>query len=119
MEANRGIRIVAAVCILLAGLSTAAPARVIYVEDDAAGANDGSSWTNAFVHLQGALAVAKSGDEIRVAQGLYRPDREARVVRGHGSIIETDPSAGPYAEFRLMSGVTIKGGFAGLGVEEP
>ena len=34
----------------------------IYVDADAVGANDGSSWTDAFIHLQDALAVATSGD---------------------------------------------------------
>jgi len=53
---------------------------VIYVDDDAAGANNGSSWANAFNYLQDALEVAESGDEIRVAQGTYKPDRGAGIT---------------------------------------
>jgi hypothetical protein len=54
--------------------------KIIYVDDDAAGANDGSSWTDAYEYLQDGLADANSADkpvEIRVAQGIYRPDRSA------------------------------------------
>ena len=46
---------------------------IIYVDADANGLNDGSSWTDAFNDLQGALSVALPGDKIRVAQGTYKP----------------------------------------------
>ena len=75
-----------------------APAEIIYVDDDdAAGANNGSSWADAFVYLQDALAVAQPGDEIRVAQGLYRPDQSARVPVRHGDGGEIGPSGLPTA----------------------
>ena len=45
----------------------------MYVDDTAAGANDGATWCDAYTDLQVALGVAVSGDEIRVAQGIYRP----------------------------------------------
>jgi len=56
--------------------------RIIYVDDDANGLNDGSSWQNAYNFLQDAL-TATSGCgprfycEIRVARGIYRPDQGA------------------------------------------
>jgi hypothetical protein len=52
---------------------------VIYVDDDAAGANNGSSWVDAYRYLQDALAAARLTDkpvEIHVAQG--RPGRCGR-----------------------------------------
>ncbi len=123
METKRRIRMVMAVCTLLAGLSGAAPGKIIYVDDDAAGANDGSSWANAFVRLQLAIALAEAGDEIRVAQGLYKPDpywsippagREPR-----GGSVEVAPKTTASTSFRLTGGVAIRGGFAGVGAEDP
>ena len=72
--------------------------RVIYVNSQAVGANDGMSWTDAYANLQDALTVASAGDEIWVATGVYTPDR------GTGDRM---------ARFRLVDGVAIYGGFAG------
>jgi hypothetical protein len=58
-----------------------------YVDVDAtAGANDGSSWSDAFIELQDALDVAFPGDSIWVAEGIYVPvgasrDSSFRVSR--------------------------------------
>jgi predicted outer membrane repeat protein len=87
--------------------------KTIYVDDDAAGANDGSSWTDAYKFLQDALADAISADkpvEIRVAQGIYRPDRIASEPNGTGDRTAT---------FQLISSVALKGGYAGLGQADP
>ena len=46
---------------------------VIYVDDSASGANDGSSWADAFTDLQDALAIAVPPDQVWVAEGVYRP----------------------------------------------
>ena len=84
---------------------------VYYVDDDATGKNDGSSWANAYVYLQDALADANSAQkpvEIRVAQGTYTPDCGNGYIRGD---IE--------AKFFLKTGVTLKGGFAGIGADDP
>lgn len=58
--------------LLLASLP-AASAAVIYVNHAATGANNGSSWTDAFLSLQSAIATSVSGDQIWVAQGTYVP----------------------------------------------
>ena len=71
---------------------------VIYVKWDATGANDGTSWDDAYTDLQDALATAVSGDEIWVAAGIYIP-----------TSISTDREA----TFQLIEGVDVYGGFAG------
>src|SRR4030042_6051166 len=84
------------------------PGTIHYVDDDATGANDGSCWEEAFVYLQDALAAAHYGDEILVAQGIYKPDQGSGVTTGDRE-----------ATFQLINGVTIKGGYAGLGEPDP
>ena len=82
-------------------------AKIIYVDDDANGLNDGTSWTKAYNYLQDALADANSSAkpvEIRVAQGIYKPDQGVGQTPGNRD-----------ATFQLINGVTIKGGYAGTG----
>ena len=94
----------------LAG-ATARGQTVWYVDDSSTnGLNDGSSWTDAFTELQSALAVAQAGDEIRVAQGIYRPDFDVNS-NGHTGDRE--------ATFQLLDGVRLYGGYAGFGAPVP
>lgn len=85
-------------------------ADVIYVDIDATGANDGSSWGDAFTYLADALDTALSGDEIRVAQGIYYPDCNMANPSGSG---DRD------ASFQLLDGIIVKGGYAGNGESYP
>ena len=61
--------------------STPGNQRYVYVDEAATGANDGTSWGNAFHSLKDALNVPRVS-AIYVAQGTYRPttesDRDAR-----------------------------------------
>ena len=45
----------------------------IYVKADASGANDGSSWTDAFSDLTDAINSSSPGDQLWVAAGTYKP----------------------------------------------
>jgi hypothetical protein len=83
---------------------------IIYVDADANGANDGSSWENAFNYLQDALAGALYGDEIWVAEGVYKPDEDSNHPDGTGN---------KDATFQLIDGVAVRGGYAGSGEPEP
>lgn len=93
-------------------LSLAVPCQavqVIYVDGDAPGpTKDGFSWADAFNDLQDALTVAPSGDEIRVAQGIYKPDQGNGITPGDRM-----------ATFQLKNDVVIKGGYAGFGEPDP
>jgi len=80
--------------------------KVIHVDDDAVGANDGTSWDNAYVYLQDALADADTANkpvEVHVAQGVYKPNQ----------------IPGRFILFHLINGVTLSGGYAGLGGTDP
>ncbi len=58
--------------VILLFISQIATAQV-FVNDDASGANDGSSWANAYTDLQEALNNAALNGEIWVAAGVYKP----------------------------------------------
>jgi predicted outer membrane repeat protein len=89
-----------------------AAAQVRYVDDTATGANNGLTWCDAFVRLQDALALQNfTSLEIRVAQGVYRPDRTAAAPGGSGDRLAT---------FKLiLAGRNIRGGYAGCGSANP
>jgi predicted outer membrane repeat protein len=101
----------AATLLLATATLSLANERIIYVDAHAQGANDGSSWANAYLSFQDALAQAKSLEtpvEVRVAEGVYKPDQGAGLQAGDRK-----------ATFQMLNGVTIKGGYAGLGGADP
>lgn len=79
--------------LLLALASAQAP---VFVDDSATGANNGSSWANAYLDLQSALAATSAG-EVWVAEGRYRAASPGNRA----------------ASFELKDGVEIYGGFQG------
>lgn len=93
--------------LFLLGVLANASASTIYVDADANGLNDGSSWVNAYNHLQDALVDADAAAkpvEIRVAHGIYTPDSNSADPNGSGD---------REATFQLINAVNIVGGYVG------
>ncbi len=81
--------------IILLGFSSMLNARTIFVE--VGGIGDGSSWQNALGDLSEALEIAKFGDQIWIAKGIYYPnDMNDRTIY-----------------FEIRDGIELYGGFAG------
>ena len=95
------------ICCALLLFPTLSQAAIIYVNPAAAGANNGTSWTNAYTSLSAALLASASGDEIWVKQGVYKP----------GTLVDVNGTGGTEAReatFQIPSGVALYGGFTGL-----
>jgi hypothetical protein len=108
MKAQIKLIVLSVILLFMPTAAAVSAGKVIYVDADATGVNDGTSWEDAYIYLQDALASASSGDLIKVAEGVYTPDL------GGGST-PSDPDA----TFQLKNGVTVKGGYAGFGEPRP
>ncbi|MCP4711553.1 MAG: hypothetical protein GY869_23285, partial [Planctomycetes bacterium] len=75
---------------------------IIYVDGDATGLNNGTSWANALTDLQGALSATVSGKDVWVAEGTYYPSFDYGLGIGERG-----------RHFRMKNGVGIYGGFSG------
>lgn len=84
------------------------PGQTIYVDASSSGGNNGSGWTDAFNNLQDALEASYFGDEILVAEGIYRPDQGDGITPGDRE-----------SSFQLINGVVLRGGYAGFGERNP
>ncbi len=89
---------------------------VLYVDDSAplggAYATKGFSWADPYTHLQDALQKARdlgTISEIRIGQGTYKAN-QAEFVTVQGNFADS---------FDMVSGVTLKGGYAGYGAAVP
>lgn len=93
--------VLATVLALTAGKGQGSPATdgTIYVDADATGANNGTSWEDAYTDLQLALDGAVIGDQIWVAEGTYTPTHEF------------SPGDSRSAAFQLKNQVALYGGF--------
>jgi predicted outer membrane repeat protein len=85
--------------------SASADGIIIYVDSSASGADNGSSWADAYTDLQSALLSAPAaGTQVWVAAGTYYP-----VSNPSNPPTESDKSA----TFQLLNDVGVYGGFAG------
>ena len=78
----------------------------IYVDGDAPGINSGANWHDAFNEVYDALDVSQPGDNVLVAEGIYKPDTAGLI----------NPRE---ASFAMKNGVMIEGGYAGYGKPDP
>ena len=69
---------------------------IIFVDKSNSSSGDGKSWATAFSSLQGALAVAKDGQQVWMADGVYKPSTSDRTLA-----------------FTIVNSVQIYGGFSG------
>ncbi len=109
--------LICAVTVLAVSSAQAQVKDIRYVDDDAPAGSvaggDGLSWGTAFTNPQIALAAAAADGsitEIRIAQGVYWPDRDELNPTGTGDRTAT---------FQLLDGVSILGGYAGIGAADP
>jgi parallel beta-helix repeat protein/predicted outer membrane repeat protein len=110
---SKNLKIIFSILVLLISLVICAPCggKIIYVDAGSPGANDGTSWADAYNYFQDALADANAAlkpVEIRVAQGIYKPDQGTIMALRDRS--ET---------FQLINGVAIFGGYAGFRKADP
>ncbi|MBK8191898.1 MAG: hypothetical protein IPK76_01275 [Lewinellaceae bacterium] len=71
-------------------------AKTIYVNQSAAGSNNGSNWSDGYINLHTALAEAQYGDQVWVTKGVYYAYE-----------------LGISNTFTLVNGVRLYGGFSG------
>jgi predicted outer membrane repeat protein len=76
----------------------------IYVAQTATGANNGTSWADAYTDLQVAIHLSSSGDTIWVAVGNYKPSIDTLGVLLNDAARRS---------FWLKNGVVLYGGFLG------
>jgi|GEM_PF-3553566 len=99
---SRTCRTMCLLLVVLVASPALAWAETIYVNANAVGAANGSSWTDAYPLLQDALLAAQDGDQLWIAAGIYKPDQGGGQVAGDRN-----------ASFVIPNGVEVYGGFAG------
>ena len=83
----------------------------VYVDINAAGLSNGTTWKDAYPNLQRAIDESQEGSEIWVAKGTYKPSgfpNESIDIPE-----ETDPDYPRYRHFTLKNKIAVYGGFSG------
>src|SRR5262249_20167406 len=96
-------------CLFVSLLATRASAQIVYVDPGATGANDGSSWPNAYTSLATALTAAGNGPaEVRVAHGTFTGGLQLRgtvqLVGAYAGTSGPDPDARDLANPTILQG---------------
>ena len=104
---RRSLRLITGSLSFLVGLSAVGVAQNnLYVDVTAPGNGNGFTWTNAYNHLEVALLAASPGDNIMLAEGVYRPGAAT------GSTLRTET-------FNITTWVQIYGGYKGYNNGNP
>ena len=90
-------------------LVSAASAQVVFVDKSATGANDGTTWADAFKSLDDGIddALSSAGEAVLVAHGTYYPS------------VKRDATDDRSAAFELKPNVRVIGGYLGGGSIDP
>lgn len=103
------VKLVATAFLLGSATFTASSQTILHVKANATGANNGTSWLNAYSSLESAIATARANPntsyEIWVAGGTYKPT--------HDPFGNANPTLNGDKTFYLANGVKYYGGFAG------
>jgi hypothetical protein len=88
----------------------------IYVDANATGSNNGSSWVNAYTTIEDALNASIIGDEIWIRSGIYKPSTSNGFdipsgIKVYGSFAGTETSV---SERDLVANTTTLNGDIGV-----
>ncbi len=84
----------------------------VFVDADATGTGDGTSWANAYTNLNDALLAAAAGSEVWIADGTYTTpdtasffiDKELTVLGGFNGTESAASEANPATNVTILSG---------------